>query len=194
LQTDAFRGVTIWLTGLPSAGKTTLAHLLGNKMREKGITRLEILDGDVIRMNLCKDLGFSRDDRMTNIRRIAFVSQLLTRHGVIVIVAAISPYRESRDHARQEIKDFVEVFVKCPMDVLIERDVKGHYKKALAGNLPHFTGVSDPYEEPLQPEILVETDKETPEASAAKILDFLKKMGYLPDSFSTRYEKRKSAS
>lgn len=194
MQTDAFRGVTIWLTGLPSAGKTTLAHLLGNKMREKGITRLEILDGDVIRMNLCKDLGFSRDDRMTNIRRIAFVSQLLTRHGVIVIVAAISPYRESRDHARQEIKDFVEVFVKCPMDVLIERDVKGHYKKALAGNLPHFTGVSDPYEEPLQPEILVETDKETPEASAAKILDFLKKMGYLPDSFSTRYEKRKSAS
>ncbi|MBI3810667.1 MAG: adenylyl-sulfate kinase [Nitrospirae bacterium] len=193
MQADAFKGVTIWLTGLPSAGKTTLAHLLGNKLRERGITGLEILDGDVIRLNLCKDLGFSQEDRMTNIRRIAFVSQLLTRHGIIVIVAAISPYRESRDLARQEIKDFVEVFVKCPMDVLIGRDVKGHYKKALAGNLPHFTGVSDPYEEPLHPEILVETDKETPEASAAKILGFLKKMGYLPDSFSTLYEKRKSA-
>jgi adenylyl-sulfate kinase len=188
----SFRGVTIWLTGLPSAGKTTLASLLGNKLRERGIPRLEILDGDVVRMNLCKDLGFSREDRMTNIRRIAFVSQLLTRHGVIVIVAAISPYRESRDHARREIKEFVEVFVKCPMDVLIERDVKGHYKKALAGNLPHFTGVSDPYEEPLQPDILVETDKETPEASAAKVIDVLEKMGYLTDSFSTLTAHRKN--
>ena len=173
------KGVTIWLTGLPSAGKTTLAHLVGKKIRDRGIKRLEILDGDVIRMNLCKDLGFSQEDRMTNIRRIAFVSQLLTRHGVIVIVAAISPYRESRDHARQEIKDFVEVFVKCPIDVLIERDVKGLYKKALAGNLPHFTGVSDPYEEPLNPEILIETNRETPDQSAAKILGILEKLGYL---------------
>ena len=176
------KGVTIWLTGLPSAGKTTLAHLLGKKIREKGIARIEILDGDVIRLNLCKDLGFSQEDRMTNIRRIAFVSQLLTRHGVIVIVAAISPYRESRDNARKEITDFVEVFVKCPIEVLVDRDVKGLYKKALAGNLPHFTGVSDPYEEPLKPEILVETDRETPEASAGKILGFLEKKGYLPSS------------
>ncbi|MBI3595635.1 MAG: adenylyl-sulfate kinase [Nitrospirae bacterium] len=173
------KGVTIWLTGLPSAGKTTLAHLLGNKIRERGIAGIEILDGDVIRMNLCKDLGFSQEDRMTNIRRIAFVSQLLTRHGVIVIVAAISPYRESRDHARKEIKNFVEVFVKCPIEVLIERDVKGLYKKALAGNLPHFTGVSDPYEEPLNPEILIETNRETPDASTAKILGVLEKLGYL---------------
>jgi adenylyl-sulfate kinase len=179
------KGVTIWLTGLPSAGKTTLAHLLGNKIRERGITSIEILDGDVIRMNLCKDLGFSQEDRMTNIRRIAFVSHLLTRHGVIVIVAAISPYRESRDNARQEIKDFVEVFVKCPIEVLIERDVKGLYKKALAGNLPHFTGVSDPYEEPINPEILIETNRETPDQSAAKILAVLEKQGYL--------EKRKTS-
>lgn len=189
----SFKGVTIWLTGLPSAGKTTLAHLLGNKIRERGALRLEILDGDVIRLNLCKDLGFSQEDRMSNIRRIAFVSQLLTRQGVIVIVAAISPYRESRDRARQEIKDFVEVFVKCPIHVLVERDVKGLYKKALAGNLPHFTGVSDPYEEPLHPEILVETDKETPEASVAKILGVLGKLGYLPESVSAPTQKRKSA-
>ncbi|HTN43860.1 MAG TPA: adenylyl-sulfate kinase [Nitrospiria bacterium] len=179
------KGVTIWLTGLPSAGKTTLAHLLGKRIRERGITSIEILDGDVIRMNLCKDLGYSPEDRMTNIRRIAFVSQLLTRHGVIVIVAAISPYRESRELARREIKNFVEVFVKCPIDVLIERDVKGLYKKALAGNLPHFTGVSDPYEEPLNPEILIETNREAPEASAAKILGLLEKMGYLSDISST---------
>lgn len=189
----SFKGVTIWLTGLPSAGKTTLAHLLGNKIRERGALRLEILDGDVIRLNLCKDLGFSQEDRMSNIRRIAFVSQLLTRQGVIVIVAAISPYRESRDRARQEIKDFVEVFVKCPIHVLVERDVKGLYKKALAGNLPHFTGVSDPYEEPLHPEILVETDKETPEASVAKILGVIEKLGYLSESVSTPTQKRKSA-
>jgi len=173
------KGVTIWLTGLPSAGKTTLAHLVGKKIRERGITGIEILDGDVIRMNLCKDLGFSEEDRMTNIRRIAFVSHLLTRNGVIVIVAAISPYRESREKARQEIKDFVEVFVKCPIEVLIERDVKGLYKKALAGNLPHFTGVSDPYEEPLDPEILIETHRETPDESAAKIIAVLEKQGYL---------------
>jgi len=187
------KGVTIWLTGLPSAGKTTLAHLLGEKIRERGITGIEILDGDVIRMNLCKDLGYSQEDRMTNIRRIAFVSQLLTRHGVIVIVAAISPYRESRDNARQEIKDFVEVFVKCPIEVLIERDVKGLYKKALAGNLPHFTGVSDPYEEPLNPEILIETHRETPDESAAKILAVLDKQGYLPAASATRQEKRKTS-
>jgi adenylylsulfate kinase len=189
----SFRGVTIWLTGLPSAGKTTLARLVGNKLRERGITGLEILDGDVVRLNLCKDLGFSQEDRMTNIRRIAFVAQLLTRHGVIVIVAAISPYRESRDLARQEIKDFVEVFVKCPIEVLVERDVKGLYKKALAGNLPHFTGVSDPYEEPLHPEILIESDKEGPESSAAKILGFLEKQGYLSGTFSIPNENRKSA-
>jgi adenylyl-sulfate kinase len=187
------KGVTIWLTGLPSAGKTTLAHLLGKKIRERGIPGIEILDGDVIRMNLCKDLGYSQEDRMTNIRRIAFVSQLLTRHGVIVIVAAISPYRESRDNARQEIKDFVEVFVKCPIEVLIERDVKGLYKKALAGNLPHFTGVSDPYEEPLNPEILIETNRETPDESAAKILAVLEKQGYLPASSPTRQEKWKTS-
>jgi len=188
------KGVTIWLTGLPSAGKTTLAHLLGKLIRDRGVSRIEILDGDIIRLNLCKDLGFSEEDRMTNIRRIAFVSQLLTRHGVIVIVAAISPYRASRDRARQEIKDFVEVFVKCPIDVLIGRDVKGLYKKALSGNLPHFTGVSDPYEEPLNPDVLVETNQESPESSAAKILEILEQKGYIAPKSSSGGAKRDAPS
>jgi adenylylsulfate kinase len=188
------KGVTIWLTGLPSAGKTTLAHLVGKQIRDRGVSRIEILDGDIIRLNLCKDLGFSEEDRMTNIRRIAFVSQLLTRHGVIVIVAAISPYRASRDHARKEIKDFVEVFVKCPIDVLIERDVKGLYKKALSGNLPHFTGVSDPYEEPLNPDVLVETNQESPESSAAKILEILEQKGYIAPISSSGGAKRNAPS
>lgn len=125
------KGFTLWLTGLPSAGKTTLARLVGKELQERGIKRLEILDGDVIRTNLCKDLGFSRQDRDTNIRRIAFVCSLLTKHDVVAIVAAISPYRESRQFARKQIDRFVEVYVKCPLEVAIQRDVKGLYQKAL---------------------------------------------------------------
>jgi adenylyl-sulfate kinase len=172
-------GFTLWLTGLPSAGKTTLAHLVGRRLQERGLTHVEILDGDVIRTNLCKDLGFSRQDRDTNIRRIAFVCSLLTRHDVITIVAAISPYRESREFARKQIDRFVEVHVKCPLDVAIQRDVKGLYRKAMQGEIPAFTGISDPYEEPSNPEIVVETHLESPEQSAEKILKWLAKAEWL---------------
>jgi len=141
---------------------------------------VEVLDGDVVRTNLSKGLGFSKEDRDTNIKRIAFVCNLLTRNGVPNIAAAISPYREVRDYARKEIKNFVEVYVKCPLEVLVQRDVKGLYKKALAGELPNFTGVSDPYEEPLNPEVLIESEKETPEQSADKIIAKLEELSYLP--------------
>ena len=174
------KGFTIWFTGLSGAGKTTVSRLVQDRLRERGIMNVEVLDGDVVRTNLSKGLGFSKEDRDTNIKRIAFVCNLLTRNGVPNIAAAISPYREVRDYARKEIKNFVEVFVKCPLEVLVQRDVKGLYKKALAGELPNFTGVSDPYEEPLNPEVLIESDKETPEQSADKIIAKLEELGYLP--------------
>ena len=173
------KGFTIWFTGLSGAGKTTVSRLVQDRLRERGIMNVEVLDGDVVRTNLSKGLGFSKEDRDINIKRIAFVCNLLTRNGVPNIAAAISPYREVRDYARKEIKNFVEVYVKCPLEVLVQRDVKGLYKKALAGELPNFTGVSDPYEEPLNPEVLIESDKETPEQSADKIIAKLEELGYL---------------
>jgi len=173
------KGFTIWFTGLSGAGKTTVSRLVQDRLRERGIMNVEVLDGDVVRTNLSKGLGFSKEDRDINIKRIAFVCNLLTRNGIPNIAAAISPYREVRDYARKEIKNFVEVFVKCPLEVLVQRDVKGLYKKALAGELPNFTGVSDPYEEPLNPEVLIESDKETPEQSADKIIAKLEELGYL---------------
>jgi adenylyl-sulfate kinase len=173
-------GFTIWFTGLSGSGKTTVSRLVQDRLRERGIMNVEVLDGDVVRTNLSKGLGFSKEDRDINIKRIAFVCSLLTRNGVPNIAAAISPYREVRDYARKEIKNFIEVYVKCPLEVLIQRDVKGLYKKALAGELPNFTGVSDPYEEPLNPEVLVESEKETPEQSADKIIAKLEELGYLP--------------
>jgi len=163
------QGVTIWLTGLSGAGKTTIATALTEELRRQG-RPIEVLDGDVVRENLSKGLGFSKEDRDTNIRRIGFVAELLTRHGVVVIVAAISPYREIRDEVRGRIGRFVEVHVNCPMDELVRRDVKGLYKKALAGELANFTGVSDPYEAPLNPEVVVDTSTETPGESAATVL------------------------
>ena len=174
------KGFTIWFTGLSGAGKTTVSRLVQDRLRERGIMNVEVLDGDVVRTNLSKGLGFSKEDRDTNIKRIAFVCNLLTRNGVPNIAAAISPYREVRDYARKEIKNFVEVYVKCSLEVLVQRDVKGLYKKALAGELPNFTGVSDPYEEPLNPEVVIESDKETPEQSADKIIAKLEELGYLP--------------
>ena len=176
------RGVTIWFTGLSGAGKTTVAHQLESILRGLG-RKVEVLDGDVVRTNLSKGLGFSKEDRDTNIRRIGFVSKLLTRNGVTVIAAAISPYREVRDEVRREIGDFVEVYAKCSLDELMRRDVKGLYAKALRGEIENFTGVSDPYEEPLQPEVVLETDKETVEESVGKVLRKMAELGYLKGPF-----------
>lgn len=173
------RGFTLWLTGLSGSGKTTLAHAVAETLRKRGVARLEILDGDVIRTHLSKGLGFSHEDRDTNVRRIAYVCELLTRNEVVAIAAAISPYRESREYARKNISRFVEVYVKCPLDVLVERDPKGLYRKALAGEIQHFTGVSDPYEEPLGPDLTVETDKESIDTSTRKIVSTLETRGYL---------------
>jgi len=172
------RGVTVWFTGLSGAGKTTIAHKLEQVLRERG-RNVEILDGDVVRTHLSKGLGFSKEDRDINIRRIGFVCHLLSRNGVIAIAAAISPYRDIRDEVREMAGDFVEVYAKCPIEVLTERDVKGLYKKALAGEIKNFTGVSDPYEEPLNPEVVIETDKESEDESLAKLVAKLEELGYL---------------
>ena len=172
------RGFTVWLTGLSGAGKSTIANLLEQEIR-KSTKNVEVLDGDVVRTNLSKGLGFSKEDRDTNIRRIAFVCDLLTRNGVAVISAAISPYRDVRDESLAIIGDYIEVYVKCTLDELVNRDVKGLYAKALRGEIENFTGVSDPYEEPINPDVLVETDKETVEQSVDKILVALQGKGYL---------------
>jgi adenylylsulfate kinase len=171
----AQKGFTLWFTGLSGAGKTTLARLIEAELQARG-HKVEVLDGDIIRTNLSKGLGYSKEDRDTNIRRIGFVCNLLTRNDVIAIAAAISPYREVRDEVRRNIGSFVEVYVKCPIDVLSERDVKGLYKKALAGEIKNFTGVDDPYEAPLAAEVIVETDLETPEQSVVRIISKLEEM------------------
>ena len=172
------KGFTIWFTGLSGAGKSTLAGELARHFREQG-RNVEILDGDAVRTHLSKGLGFSREDRDTNIKRIAYVCGLLTRNGVICISAAIAPYREARAWARQEIGHFVEVYVKCALEVCRERDVKGLYKLVDAGKIQHFTGIDDPYEEPEQPDLVVETDKQTIEESVRAILAKLDELGYL---------------
>ncbi|XTZ19296.1 MAG: adenylyl-sulfate kinase [cyanobacterium endosymbiont of Rhopalodia fuxianensis] len=174
------RGVTIWLTGLSGAGKSTITHLLGKKLSDRGYS-VEILDGDIVRTNLTKGLGFSKEDRDTNIRRIGFVASLLTRHGVIVLVSAISPYRDIRDEVRTKIGNFVEVFVNAPLDVCEARDVKGLYKRARSGEIKSFTGIDDPYEYPLNPEIECRTDLEPLEESVDKIWQKLREMGYLTE-------------
>lgn len=171
-------GFTIWFTGLSGSGKSTLSEIIEKRLRERG-RNVEVLDGDIVRTNLSKGLGFSREDRDTNIKRIAFVCGLLTRNGVICISAAIAPYREARDWARKEIGNFVEVYVKCPIEICRQRDVKGLYKLADEGKIKEFTGVSDPYEEPEQPELVVETDKETIEESVNRIFARLEELGYL---------------
>ena len=178
-------GVAIWFTGLPCSGKSTVAQLIEVQLRSWGY-RVEVLDGDVVRRNLTKGLGFSREDRDENIRRIGFVCHLLARNGVIAIGAAISPYRTTRDEIRRLIGSFVEVHVDCPLRVCMERDVKGMYKKALAGEIAGFTGVSDPYEEPLSPELTLHTDRETPMESAQKVLDFLKEARYLAGEMTVK--------
>ncbi len=172
------RGFTVWFTGLSGAGKSTIAERLAPVLKELGLN-VEILDGDIVRTHLSKGLGFSKEDRDINIRRIAFVAHLLSRNGVAVITAAISPYRDVRAEAREMIGDFVEVYAKCSIDALAERDVKGLYKKALAGEIKNFTGVSDPYEEPLSAEVVVETDRETVDESLTKVVAALEEGGYL---------------
>lgn len=172
------KGFTVWFTGLPCSGKSAVADRVAEILRERGL-KVERLDGDIVRQSLTRDLGYSREDRNENIRRVTFVAKLLTRNGVAVLTSFISPYREIRAHARQEIGNFIEVYVKCPLEVCMERDVKRMYEKALKGEIKEFTGVSDPYEEPLNPEILLETDKATLEESAAKVIQKLNDLGYL---------------
>jgi adenylyl-sulfate kinase len=173
-------GCTVWFTGLSGAGKSTVSSLVEAELRARDL-RVEVLDGDVIRTHLSKGLGFSKADRDTNIRRIGWVCEVLSRNGVVAVAAAISPYREIRDEVRAKIGSFVEVYMECPIDVLAERDVKGLYKKALAGEIKNFTGVDDPYEPPLDPEVVCHTDgRETPAQSAAKVIRKLEELGYIP--------------
>jgi adenylyl-sulfate kinase len=171
-------GFTIWFTGLSGAGKSTISEILERELRAIG-RKVEVLDGDVVRTHLSKGLGFSKEDRDTNIRRIGWVCEVLSRNDVIAIGAAISPYRAIRDEIRERIPNFFEVFVDVPLDVLIERDTKGLYKKALAGEIKGFTGIDDPYEAPLDPELVIHTDKETPAESAGRILAALRELRYI---------------
>ena len=172
------RGVTVWLTGLPCSGKSSIAALVAARLEARG-RRVEILDGDVVRTHLSKGLGFSRDDRDTNVRRIGFVAHLLTRNGVVVVVAAISPYAQSRREVRQLIGDFVEVHVQCPVSECERRDVKGLYAKARAGELLAFTGVTDPYEAPEAPELVLDTLEQSLEESVHALLECLERLGHL---------------
>jgi adenylylsulfate kinase len=174
------KGFCLWFTGLSGSGKTTITNLLVKELRARG-SKLEVLDGDIVRENLSKGLGFSKEDRDTNIRRIAFVANLLSRNGVPVITAAISPYREIRDEARQMMDSrFIETYVMASVEACEARDVKGLYAKARAGEIKEFTGVSDPYEPPESPEIVCDTETETPEQSAQKVVGYLEERGLIP--------------
>ena len=172
------KGVTIWFTGLPCSGKSSIADAVAEKLRQRGL-KAERLDADIIRKHLWRELGFSKEDRDENIRRATFLSKLLTRNGIIVLTSFVSPYRELRDYARREIGDFMEIYVKCPVEVCIQRDTRGMYKKALAGKIPNFTGVSDPYEEPLDPELVIDSDKEALEESVSKVMTKVRELGYV---------------
>ena len=168
----------MWFTGLSGSGKSTVSRLVAERLRAQG-AKVELLDGDEVRLRLSKGLGFSKEDRDENIRRIGYLCELLSRNGVIAIAAAISPYRELRDELRARIPDFVEVYVECPLEVLAARDVKGLYRKALAGEIKQFTGVSDPYEPPLHPEVTIRSAEETAEQSADRIWATLERLGLI---------------
>jgi len=172
------KGVTLWFTGLPCSGKSAVADRVADILKSKGFYA-ERLDGDNVRQDLTRDLGFSKKDRDENIRRVTFVAKLLTRNGVVVLTSFISPYKEMRSHARTQIGSFLEVYVKCPIEVCIERDIKGMYKKAMKGEIKEFTGVSDPYEEPENPELVLETDKETLDESVGKVLAKIEELGFI---------------
>lgn len=172
------QGFVVWLTGMSGAGKSTLSEALAPRWKEMGLP-VEILDGDAVRPILSSELGYTRQDRDTNVARIAWVAGLLAKHGAVVLVAAISPYRAAREKAREEIGRFVEVHVHCTLEELSRRDVKGLYKKALAGEIPHFTGVSDPYEAPDNPDVVVNSAVDTVEEGVARIEAVLLAKGYI---------------
>ncbi len=174
-----YPGFTLWLTGLSGSGKTTIALILEEKLLTRGV-KVERLDGDIVRESLTSDLGFSKADRMANIMRVSFVAKLLSRNGVAVIASFISPYREMRQTVREATTNFIEVYVNAPLEECIDRDVKGLYAKALAGEIPEFTGVSDPFEPPEEPEIEVMTAEQTPEESAAIIITYLERQQLIP--------------
>lgn len=175
----AEEGFTIWFTGWSGAGKTTIAIALEEELKKRGIRYVQRLDGDIVREGLCSDLGFSKDDRNENIKRASFVAELLSKNGVATLVSFISPYRLLREHARENCHNFIEVYVKCDKETLIERDVKGLYKQAIEGKIPEFTGISDPYEEPLNPEIILNTADQTLSESVNTVIEFLEKNGYI---------------
>ena len=172
------QGFTVWFTGMSGAGKSTLAERVTTRLREAG-AKVELLDGDVVRTHLSKGLGFSKEDRDTNIRRIGFVCELLARNGVIAVVAAISPYRAVREEVRERIGRFVEVYMHCPVEVLAERDVKGLYKKALAGEIGQFTGITDPYEPPNRPEVTVDSGTDAIGDGEERVWRFLLEAGWI---------------
>ncbi len=177
----------LWFTGLPCSGKSTLAKKIKEKLEEIG-KKVYILDGDIIRKELNVDLGFSEEDRRENIRRVSVVAKILTECGVVPIVALVSPFRDAREKARERIEKFVEIYVKAPIEVCIQRDVKGMYKMAIEGKIKGFTGIDDPYEEPLNPEIICETHKESVEECVEKILNFLENKGYIKRGYTQEEE------
>lgn len=171
-------GVTLWFTGLPCCGKTTIANKVAAHLKCEGL-KVERLDGDTVRKTICKDLGFSKEDRDKNIKRVTYISKLLTRNDVMVINTFVSPYKEVRDRARKEIGSFVEIYVDCPLDVCEERDVKGMYKLAREGKIKNFTGIDDPYEVPLNPELIIHSNEEMLDESVWKVLSYLKDQGWV---------------
>jgi len=177
---DRQKGFTAWFTGLPCSGKTTIADKVAEILRARG-HRVERLDGDIVRKELTSDLGFSKEDRDENIKRVTFVAKLLTRNGVAVFATFVSPYRERREKTRKEIGGFVEIYTRCPVEVCMQRDIKGMYVKALAGEIKDFTGVDDPYEEPENPELVLDTDKESVKESVQKVLYKLLELGYISE-------------
>ena len=176
--TDDQVGFTLWFTGLPCSGKSAIADKVAEILKARGL-RVERLDGDIVRQSLTRDLGFSKADRDENIRRVTFVAKLLSRNGVAVLTSFVSPYREIRAESRREIENFIEAYAKCPVDVCIQRDVKGMYQKAIRGEIKEFTGISDPYEAPLNAEIVLETEGRVPEECAAEIVEHLERLGFL---------------
>jgi adenylyl-sulfate kinase len=179
------KGAVLWFTGLSGSGKSTLSRLIETELRKRGC-KVEVLDGDEVRENLSKGLGFSKEDRDTNIRRIGYVAKLLSRNGVIAITAAISPYQEVRSQVRAMSRNFIEIYAECSIEALTKRDVKGLYKKALAGEIKNFTGISDPYEAPTNPEIKINSETQSEADSLAQILGYLEKQGFIPAAAAAR--------